>query len=200
MKITRIEMLSMEETFSRLKKTRLRGFDQAEVYKDASFALVHECYANKLFPSQRYVIASGVNKILEIADAFQEQYGLDAFHLKGAVLFWPEGATEPIPFLPPLVEESREEGYSSPIWIINDGMHRVYAARKCGMSINVILVKEVPNCYPYYAFPLPEQWGAVYKVEEVPQSDRKAYRNPDDYKALFRDFNAVFDGIQKKRV
>jgi hypothetical protein len=28
---------------------------------------------------------------------------------------------------------------------------------------------------------------------------KKAYRNPENYKALFRDFNAVFEGVQKQR-
>ena len=40
----------------------------------------------------------------------------------------------------------------------------------------------------------------MVELEELPDSfQKKAYRVPGNYKALFRDFNAVFPGVQAER-
>jgi hypothetical protein len=40
----------------------------------------------------------------------------------------------------------------------------------------------------------------VAELEDLPDEfQKKEYRLPDNYKALFRDFNAVFPGVQKQR-
>jgi len=40
----------------------------------------------------------------------------------------------------------------------------------------------------------------VEELDELPAGyQKKAYRRPDDYKALFRDFNDVFPGVQVER-
>lgn len=200
MKIAKYEVLPEAELLGRLKQTRLRGFEQAQVYRDASLE-VAEVDPNDLAPAQRYVLADGVRTILEIADAFAE-LGIDVFALRGALLFWPEGAEAgdpPIPFLPPVIEESAEPDGRT-VLLINDGIHRVYAARKRGRRLNVVLARGVPAEYPYYAYALPAGWAQVEELAELSEGyQKKAYRNPENYKALFRDFNAVFEGIQKQR-
>ena len=201
MNIQRYELLSETELLDRLKKTRLRGFERAEVYHDATLEIAN-LHTDALTPAQRYVLADGVRTILDLADAF-ELKGVDVFALRGALLFWPEG-TDPagdpgIPFLPPVIEESREPDGST-VLLINDGIHRVYAARKRGRSLNVVLAKNVPADYPYYAYALAEGWAAVEELADLAEGyQKKAYRNPDNYKALFRDFNEIFEGVQKQR-
>lgn len=200
MKIQKYELLPESELLARLKRTRLRGFDRAEVYRDATLEIVTKDTSD-LTPAQRYVLADGVQTILDIADAF-EPLGIDVFQLRGALLFWPEGADlaePPIPFLPPVIEESIEaDGHK--VLLINDGIHRVYAARKRGRALNVVLARDVPPEYPYYAYALPEGWAQVEELAELTEGyQKKAYRIPDNYKALFRDFNEVFEGIQKQR-
>ena len=96
--------------------------------------------------------------------------------LRGALLFWPEGSDPtndpPIPFLPPVIEESIERD-GTKVLLINDGIHRVYAARKRGRKINVVLARNVPAEYPYYAYALPQGWA---QVDELAGIDRKATR------------------------
>jgi len=201
MNILRYELVPEDDLLRRLKKTRLRGFDRAEVYRDAALE-VATLHTDRLTPAQRYVLADGVQTILNIADAFESK-GIDVFALRGAVLFWPEGTdpkTDPaIPFLPPVIEESREPDGRT-VLLINDGIHRVYAARKRDRTLNVVLAKGVPAEYPYYAFALPDGWAQVEELAELTEGyQKKAYRNPENYKALFRDFNEVFEGIQKQR-
>jgi hypothetical protein len=200
MKIQKYELLSETELLARLKKTRLRGFDRAEVYRDATLEVAH-LDTGDLTPAQRYVLAEGVQTILDVADAFAP-LGVDVFGLRGALLFWPEGSdpTEaPIPLLPPMIEESIEAD-GRKVLLINDGIHRVYAARKRGRKLNVVLARNVPPEYPYYAYALPDGWAQVEELAELTEGyQKKAYRNPDNYKALFRDFNEVFEGIQKQR-
>ena len=200
MKIQKYELLPEQELLARLKKTRLRGFDRAEVYRDAILS-VETVDTNGLTPAQRYVLKDGVDTILEIADAFAA-LGIDVFALRGALLWWPEGADlsePPIPFLPPVIEESTERD-GNKVQLINDGIHRVYAARKRGRALNIVLARNVPAEYPYYAYALPEGWAQVEELAELSEGyQKKAYRNPDNYKALFRDFNEIFEGIQKQR-
>lgn len=202
MKIIRHKLLSEAELLGRLKETRLRGFGQFPVYREATLAIVEQFDIDLLTPPQRYVLKDGVNTILDLATAFIQK-GVDIFALRGALLFWLEGMDPekdpPIPFLPPVVEESLERD-GNIIALVNDGMHRTYAARKMGRNINVVLVKNVPLEYPYYAYPLAKGWSEVEEISELTDGyKKKEYRNPEDYKALFRDFNAVFEGVQKDR-
>jgi len=200
MQITKYDLLAEAELLSRLKRTRLRGFDQAEVYRDATLEVV-EADPESLTPAQRYVLQEGVQAILDVADAFEPR-GIDVFALRGALLFWPEGSDPdgpPIPFLPPVIEESIERD-GKKILLINDGIHRVYAARKRGRKLNVVLARNVPAEYPYYAYALPDGWAQVDELAELQEGyQKKEYRNPENYKALFRDFNEIFEGVQKQR-
>lgn len=201
MQIIKYDLLSEADLLSRLKRTRLRGFDRAEVYRDATLEIM-EADPAVLTPAQRYVLQEGVQAILDVADAFQPR-GIDIFALRGGLLFWTEGTDPdndaPIPFLPPVIEESIErEGKK--ILLINDGIHRVYAARKRGRNINVVLARNVPVQYPYYAYALSEGWAQVDELKELEEGyQKKEYRNPENYKALFRDFNEIFEGVQKQR-
>jgi hypothetical protein len=200
MQITKYDLLAEGELLSRLKRTRLRGFDRAEVYRDATLEVV-EADPASLTPAQRYVLQEGVQAILDVADAFEPR-GIDVFALRGALMFWPEGSDPdgpPIPFLPPVIEESIERD-GKKILLINDGIHRVYAARKRGRKLNVVLARNVPAEYPYYAYALPDGWAQVDELAELQEGyQKKEYRNPENYKALFRDFNEIFEGVQKQR-
>jgi hypothetical protein len=201
MQIIKYDLLTEADLLSRLKRTRLRGLDRAEVYKDATLEIL-EADPEALTPAQRYVLQEGVQAILDVADAFEPR-GIDVFALRGGLLFWPEGSDPdrdaPIPFLPPVIEESVERDGST-VLLINDGIHRVYAARKRGRKINVVLARNVPPQYPYYAYALPEGWACVEELDELREGyQKKEYRNPENYKALFRDFNEIFEGVQKQR-
>ncbi|MEO5376346.1 MAG: hypothetical protein H7832_00965 [Magnetococcus sp. DMHC-6] len=204
MPITRMEIFSAGALLSQLKKTRLRGFGQPYVYADAQLTLIKNVDPAILFPAQRYVLKSDYERLRDLYEQFMER-SVNIFALEGVVLFWQKESQAdseeegPIPLTPPVVEISREpDGRLIPL--INDGMHRVYTALKLGQTINIVLAKNVPEVYPYYAFALEKGWEEVVELEELPdQFIKKNYRDPDNYKALFRDFNEVFPGIQKQR-
>jgi hypothetical protein len=202
MKILKYELMPEEELLARLRKTPLRGFDNVEVYKHAKLALRCMVSVDSLTPPQRYVLTPGVQTILDLADTFAPM-GIDVFGLEGALLFWTEGMDPekdvPIPLLPPIVEVSHERD-GVVVNLVNDGMHRVYAARKRGRRINIVRIENVPIEYPYYAYAMLEGWGAVQEFEELPDEfQKKDYRNPNNYKALFRQFNKIFPGVQEAR-
>ena len=201
MKLLRYESLTTEETLSRLKLTKRKGLGQPLIYQAASLRLVSNVPTNDLVPAQRYVLDENINTMMDLYRQFLDKH-VDIFHLTGAIFFWIErnGVEEgPIPLTPPIIETSTDND-GSPIWLINDGMHRVTTARCVGTSINIILAENVPEEYPYYALPLKNRWRDVALLTTIPEGFvKKEYRDKDNYKALFRDFNAVFDGIQKTR-
>ncbi len=200
MDIKKIERLSADELLAKVKQTRLKGYGQPYIYETSEVELVEAVDTDKLVPAQRYVLMPGVRTIQTLRDAVLEQ-GADIFMLNGALRVWlqDDDETEAIPVLPPIIEESVEPNGET-VWLINDGMHRVYAARLAGQPINVILVRNVPHEYPYYAFALEKGWADVSELEELPDEfQKKTYRQPENYKDLFRNFNEIFPGVQKKR-
>jgi hypothetical protein len=198
MRIEKAERFSREALLQALGATRLRGFGSPLIYADASLELV-AADPDDLVPAQRYVLASGVRRTLALRAALLG-HGIDIFALDGgAFIRTDESPGEDIPVIPPIVEESREPDGRS-VLLINDGLHRVYAARSSRLPITVVLARNVPAAYPYYAYALPRGWAEVVEIEELPDEfQKKQYRVPDNYKALFRDFNAVFPGVQKQR-
>lgn len=196
-----------DELVEKLRRVRLRGtiggVQQPQVYQNARISLQRRMDIEKfLFPPQRYVLKGTVDSILALEAEFSK-YGVDIFALEGALYFWLEGMDpekdQPIPFLPPIVEESYERG-ERVVFLVNDGMHRVWSARKLRRSPNVVLIQDIPEEYPYYAYAITTGWETVVEFDEIPDVfQKKDYRNPDNYKALFRDFNAQFPGVQKDR-
>ena len=193
--------MSTQETIDRLYRTQLKGFGNPFIYASSYLQMVRSVSTDLLIPAQRYVLEDNVNTILELRRQFSDQ-GVDIFHLEGALFFNVErdGVEEgPIPLLPPIIEETRD-AQKRPFWLINDGMHRIAAARRSNSTINIILAENVPSEYPYYAKPLTNGWEGVEELTHFPAGYvKKEYVDPVNYKSLFRDFNAVFSGIQKER-
>jgi len=195
MKIVRYDLIPASLLLEKLKKTRLMGHQQALIYEHAQITLQEQVAPGLLIPAQRYVLQAHLQIIENLYAALLSQ-GLDIFALTGGVWFWYEGGEAPLPLTPPIIEESYEAD-GRKIWLISDGMHRVYTARKLGKPINVILVQDVP--YPYYAFPLPQAWAEVVELQEIPAAFPKKVYRESNYKDLFRNYNEIFSGIQKSR-
>ena len=197
--ISRFEIIPECELLARLKKTRLQGFGRPFIYENADVSIVESVDPRELAPAQRFVLTPGVETVERIAAGFQQR-GIDVFRLRDGLVFWTDDADEDaIPFIPPVIEESLEPDGRT-VWLVNDGIHRVYTAMKLGRSLNIVLAKNVPKEYPYYAYALPNGWTDVTEFEELPDSfQKKTYRDPTGYKALFRDFNEVLPGVQKQR-
>ena len=201
MQLIRWKIFSTEETLDKIRCVRLKGYGSPLIYSRATLSLERAVRTDTLVPAQRYVLKSHLTRVSTLAFLFSQE-GVDIFALEGLLLFWVKkgGMVEgPIPMVPPVIEESHES-QGNVIWLINDGMHRMTVALRSGFPVNILLAKDVPAEWPYYALPLPRGWADVEELESLPAGyHKKTYRRPDDRKALFRDFNAVFPGIQKER-
>jgi hypothetical protein len=199
MEILSIERFDRDELLSALRKTPLRGFEKTRLYENASLELAPATDTETLTPAQRYVLGPTVRKLLELRAALVD-HGIDPFDLDGgAYVHTSEEPDEAIPVIPPIVEETLEPDGRT-VMLVNDGLHRVSAARSLGLPISVVVARGVPSEYPYYAYALAGGWAELEMLDELPDGyQKKAYRLPDNYKALFREFNTVFPGVQKQR-
>lgn len=199
MNILSVEPFDEGRLLAAIRTTRLAGFDGALVYQHASIEIARAQDPDALAPAQRYVLTPAIAKILELRAALLG-HGVDIFGLcGGAYVRTSEDPDEAVPVIPPIVEESLEPD-GRVVLLINDGIHRIYAARSIGAPISVITVRDVPRQFPYYALALNRGWADVVELHELPDGfQKKEYRDPTDYRALFRDFNAVFPGVQKAR-
>jgi hypothetical protein len=197
LRVTSLERFSADELLATLRRVRLVGFDRAPVYAAATLEVVPAMPTDDLAPAQRYVLRPNVARILELRDALSDD-GVDVFALDGGLWVTTSAApTERIPVLPPVVEASLEADGRT-VLLINDGIHRVYAARSLGLPITVVAVRGASH--PYYAEAEPAGWAAVQELDELPDRFvKKSYRLPDGYRALFRDFNDLFPGVQATR-
>jgi hypothetical protein len=199
LQILSIEPFDRDELLSRLRATRLRGFGKASPYSGATLDLAPATPTDALAPAQRYVLSPTVERLIELRAALLS-HGVDPLALDGGV--WVRTSEHPdegIPVIPPIVEQSSEPG-GREVLLIGDGLHRVSAARRLGLPISVVVVRGIPAIYPYYAYALPGGWPEVSELDELPDSyQKKSYRLPACYKALFREFNTIFPGVQKQR-
>ncbi len=198
MKLLDCRTFDRETLLSRLKETRLRGYGSPKIYEHADLS-VSSRDPNELAPAQAYVLKDGVDRALDLRRLLLKE-GVDIFALNGgAYIRTDESPDEEIPILPPIIEESAEPGGET-VPLINDGIHRIFAARLERVRISVVFATNVPKQYPYYAFPLEGGWNKVVELNELPDNfEKKRYRQPDNYKSLFRNFNEVFPGVQKER-
>jgi hypothetical protein len=197
LQIASVESFGPDHLLEALAGTRLLGFGGARPYENAKISL-QKMDTDLLVPAQRYVLTPNVAKIAELRAALLP-LGHDVFALDGGVVVRTDEQDDRIPVLPPIVEESHEPDGRT-VLLINDGIHRVFAARQAGLPINVVVIRGVAEQYPYYAFALRDGWADVQQLEELPANfQKKEYRSPSEYRSLFRDFNAIFPGIQKER-
>lgn len=199
MKILSIERFDRDQVLTAIAQTPLRGFGGVRPFQHASVELVPLSDTDTLVPAQNYVLKPSVETVLRMRAALSQE-GVDFFALDGgAYVRTSEAPDEVIPVIPPIVEESREPDGRT-VFIISDGLHRVFAARSMGLPISVVVVRGVPAEYPYYAYALQNGWSEVAELDELPDNyQKKEYRQPDNYKALFREYNTVFPGVQKQR-
>jgi hypothetical protein len=199
LEIVSVEPFDRDVLLAAFRKTPLKGRADVQPYANANIELASAVDTGALVPAQRYVLSPQVRKLLELRTALLP-HGIDLFALEGgAYIRTSDDPDEPIPITPPFVEESREPD-GKDVLLVNDGLHRVFAARSLGLAISVVIARGVPRDCPYYAFALRGGWSEVAELAALPDEyQKKEYRLPDNYKALFRDFNVGFPGIQRER-
>lgn len=192
MKIERIERHSVEELVENMRQVGMLTNPEVKLYANSTIEVV-TLHTDEIAPAQRYVLVQEILKVRNLRWALRE-WGVDLFKLDGYITMWLQGSDEPIDVLPPVVERSVEAD-GSIVKILNDGMHRVYLARMERSPIQVVYVREVPNEYPYYAYPLVNGWNDVEIVNELPEHYIKKWHRIPNYKTLYRDFNTAFQNV-----
>jgi hypothetical protein len=199
MEVVAHRLLGPEELLDRLREVRLVGHGRARVYAQADLRLERDIDVDALAVAQHYVLLPHLRRALALREALL-RVGVDVLRLDGAVLVrLAELPGEEVPVLPPIVELSREPD-GREVLLVNDGVHRLAAARELGVRPTVVVARGVPEHLPYYALARDGGWDDLDRLEALPEGYvKKAYRQPEGYKALFRDFNAVFPGVQAER-
>lgn len=188
--IQKLEIFSPEELIERLRRVTMLKDSDAFPYAKAFISLENIAITD-LFPPQRYVLKKELLKVRELKWRL-EPYEVDIFNLNGFIRLTLKGQEEPIDLLPPIVEEYIEKN-GRVVHIINDGMHRVYAAYLEWVIPQVVYIRGVPKNLPYYAFPIPEKdWTKIELVDEIPDTFIKKWHRIENNKLLYRNFNSAF--------
>jgi hypothetical protein len=195
-KITKVEHHSVDELLSRLKKVSMLKNPGVFPYAQAQLSL-ERMNISDIRPAQRYVLLSGLLKTQCLSHELKE-LGYDLMALDGYLTIYTDQSNEPIDLLPPIVELHREEdGRLNNI--INDGMHRLYAARLEWRRPQVIYAQNLPQEYPYYAYPIPGPfpWEVVEILDndDIPKGFLKKWHRIRDNKLLYRNFNSSFQNV-----
>jgi len=195
-RIERVEHRSEEELVRRLRQVTMLRRRDVKVYEHADIRL-ETLGVDRLHPAQRYILVRELMKVRQLKwELARLQY--DLFRLDGYLKVWIEGEVEPIDVLPPVVEQWVEANGKT-VNLINDGMHRLYLAYLEWIDPQVVLVRNVPREYPYYAFANPTQWQGIDWMESLPEGYVKKWHRIADYKTLYRDFNSAFDNVGAPR-
>jgi hypothetical protein len=196
-KIISVEKFSADELVARLRRVTMLKAPQTKVYENA-FISLEKISTDFLSPPQNYILRGELTKVRELKWAL-ESHGINLFDLNGFVRIKLEGFEEPVDVLPPVVEESIEKDGSVHL-IVNDGMHRIYMARREWAIPRVIFIRGIPKAMPYYAYPAPGGWASVEERTDLPEGYLKKWHRIPDYHSLYRNFNSAFTNVGGPRV
>ena len=201
MNIIAVTQHSPEELITCLRKVPLLELPEVLIYEHALITL-EQIHTDFLHPAQNYLWLAELRKTQELRWGLKVR-GVDLFQLNGYITYTVrlnDGREMVYDLYPPIVEESLEADGTLAL-IINDGMHRLYLARREWVVPQVAYVRGVPKAYPYYAFPRPERWECLDLLAENPDPKtylKKCHRQRDN-KKLFRNFQAVFHNVGHPR-
>jgi hypothetical protein len=191
-KISSVERFGQDELLSRLRQVTMLKAPEVKIYENV-YISVERVSTDFLAPPQNYILRPELKKVRELKWAL-ESHGIDIFELDGFARLSIEGQTEPVDLLPPVVEESIERDGSVHL-IVNDGMHRVYMARREFVIPQVVLVRGIPKDLPYYAFPVPGGWDKVEERDDLPENYLKKWHRIENFHSLYRNFNSAFTNV-----
>ena len=201
MDIIALEHHPAEVLMDCLRRVPLMDRTDVLVYSQALISL-ERIHTNCLHPPQNYIWLEELRKIQALRWSLTA-WGVDLFRLDGYVTYTvrlADGEEVAYNLYPPIVEESFEADGTA-ARLINDGMHRLYLARMEWVIPQVTYVRGIPKEYPYYAFPRPGGWEGLELLADNPDPRRylkKCHRILEN-KALYRDFQAVFQNVGRSR-
>lgn len=192
MNIIHHEIFSQEELVTRLRQVTMLKSPDTRVY-DKAFISLEKISTDFMAPPQSYILRGELKKVRELKWALEKR-GVNLFELNGFVRLTLEGSSEPVDVLPPILEESIEHDGSVHL-IINDGMHRIYMARREWTIPQVVLIRGTPKNLPYYAYPTPGGWNGVEERDDLPHGYLKKWHRIESYHSLYRNFNSAFSNV-----
>ncbi len=192
MNIIKYEKFSEPELVQRLRQVTMLKSPETKVYSD-TFISLEKISTDYMSPPQNYILREELKKVRELKWAL-EKIGIDIFELQGFVRITLDSSAEPIDVLPPIVEESIEQDGSAHL-LVNDGMHRVYMARREWITPQVVLIRGIPKHLPYYAYPAPGGWNSVEERDDLPPGYLKKWHRIENYHSLYRNFNSAFTNV-----
>lgn len=192
MNIVKHELFSERDLIERLRKVTMLKSPDTKVYEQA-FISLERIATDFMTPPQNYILREELKKVRLLKWSLEKR-GINLFELNGFVRITLENLSEPIDVLPPIVEESIEKDGSMNL-IINDGMHRVYMARREWLIPQVVFIRGIPKDLPYYAYPAPNGWNGVEERDDLPPGYLKKWHRIENYHALYRNFNSAFVNV-----
>jgi hypothetical protein len=194
--ITKVEPHNAEELENKLREVVMLKDRTAKPYAQAKISLKYMSY-EEFRPAQRYVLSDNLLKIQNLNWELK-RLGYDLWDLPGYLTLWTEQSSEPIDLLPPIIE-GQNEANGTFVNVINDGMHRLFVGRLEWKMPKVVHIVDVPEKYPYYAFPIPNSspWDQVTILEgsTIKAGYIKKWHRIADNKLLYRDFNSAFSNV-----
>ncbi|MDR1298163.1 MAG: hypothetical protein LBO05_12515 [Deltaproteobacteria bacterium] len=194
--VTRIEKHDRTELIARLREVVMLKDRAAKPYAGAKIEL-RPLPFDLFRPAQRYVLADNLLRVQRLEWELA-RFGEAPLGLSGYLTMWTDQSDEPVDLLPPVVE-AIPEADGTTVNVVNDGMHRLFAARLEWKIPTVVLVENLPPEFPYYAYPIPGKspWDQVAILEggHVPAGVVKKWHRTEDNKKLYRDFNSAFQNV-----
>lgn len=188
MNIQKITMYPQEELIRRLREVTLTD-GVTKPYANSEIMVTVPLDFSEYEYAQNYILRSDYKKINKLISTLLHEFEIS---LLNCGTLWEISTEEEVfPYIPPIVEVYNGE------WIIADGMHRMKTFQNIFNHPPKVVVIHNPSI-PYYALPNGLSLKEIPIVDDRPKV-RKAYRDPDNYKALFRDYNSQFPGIQRDR-
>lgn len=181
----------------RLKEVTLLKRSDIKIYENC-FISIEVIDPKILIPTQRYILIDELKSKIELEYALNDN-NRSMFELSGYLTYTINDNDDVITLLPPIIEEQIDSnGRILPI--INDGMHRVYLAKKFNNSrIFVIYIRGIHKNFPYYAYPLENGWNDVIEIDKLNKRFIKKFHVIKDNKKLYRNFDSIFINCSKPR-
>ncbi len=184
--VTIEKVVSWGELEQRIRETPLLQQGEGETiypYENANIRLEKLAFAD-VAPTSLYVLRQNL-AVQAMIESDLSVAGYHPLELESGLLLKNEIGEE-IGFVPPIVEETDEEGK-----YILDGAHRTSIGRWLGRTHFVAIhVSGIRSDCPSYAFP--NNWDEVKIMETVPSdpAEKKHYRG-ENYRSLYRDFSLL---------
>ena len=203
--ITSVERLSPEWICETLQQVPLVGTPAERPYAHATIEWDVAQKRAELYYAQLYLLKPQLEVIQSLALQLWKRLGHNPFRLAYGLRLvlacaGDEAVLQSFYWLPPILEEAfLPDG--RPVLLVADGMHRVFLSSSYDSArVSAIRVSNLDPAFPYYAYPQARDWDKLALLEaRPPPAARKNYREVATPKRLFRNYNALFPGVQPAR-